>query len=91
MLRKGSLFCFGGQQGQKQDESLRIPAPPIPLHLSRFLRAGTCAHAHMHVETKRQTLVLFFRHYPYFILFFEMGAHLTSWPKLTTQTMLDGQ
>lgn len=65
--------------------------PPPHCHLSCFLCAGTGAHAHMHMETKRQTPVLFFRHYPYFILFFEMGAHLTSWPKLTTQTMLDGQ
>lgn len=44
--------------------------PPSHCHLSRFLRAGTGAHAHMHVETKRQTPVLFFRHYPYFILFY---------------------
>lgn len=85
---KGPYDVLEGNRNKRKMKSREIflspPFPPPPLsHLSHFLCAVTCVHAHIHVEAKRQPLVWFFRHYPYFISCFEMGGVSLTHPKLT--------
>lgn len=87
---KGSYTTLEGSRNKGRMNSREIflsPSPPLsapPLfHLFCFLCAVTCVHAHIHVEAKRQPLVWFFRHYPYFISCFEMGGVSLTHPKLS--------